>query len=83
MLLGGDEYKSNTFTADTKKINPRCIKTDFNRSKKFWLNLITFADERQIWLPSCVSKILRFEFIFIPEMENFEFNRINVVFPSK
>jgi len=33
MLFGGDEYKSNTFTADTKKINPRCIKTDFNRSQ--------------------------------------------------
>ena len=28
------KYKSNTFTADTKKVNPRCIKTNFNISRK-------------------------------------------------
>ena len=30
MLFGRNEYKSNTFIADMKKVNPRCIKTDFN-----------------------------------------------------
>jgi len=34
MLFGGNEYKSNTFIADTKKINPRCIKTDFIIARK-------------------------------------------------
>jgi len=28
------KYKSNTFTADTKKVNPRCIKTNFNIFRK-------------------------------------------------
>jgi len=32
-MLFGNEYKSNIFTADMKKVNPRCIKTDFNRSQ--------------------------------------------------
>ena len=34
MLFDGNEYKLNTFTTDTKKINPRCIKTDFNIAHK-------------------------------------------------
>jgi len=33
-MLFGNEYKSNIFTADMKKVNPRCIKTDFNIAHK-------------------------------------------------
>jgi len=51
MLFGGNKYKSNTFTADTKKVNSLVLKQisiSPAKSEKFSLNLITFASERQI-----------------------------------
>jgi len=50
MLFGRNEYKLNTFTADTKKVNHRCIKTYFNIARKIGEVLIEsdFVDERQI-----------------------------------
>ena len=43
MLFGENEYKSNTFIADSrKKLINRCIKTDFNIVRKIGEVLIEF-----------------------------------------
>ena len=75
---------------NTKKVNLRCIKKDFNIARKIGEVLLEYDYCRweAIWLSSCVLKIFRSEFIFIRNrrtsnsiglMSSFLANRIRII----